>query len=128
MCLALLTLLRATLSGGPTRGSLLGLRGWEVELRLGVPNLGCPATEAAGMDKHQPALATLAFCLLRRTASRTITDPPTGPGTVPFTMMRFRSASIDTTGIDRLVTATWPIWPAIRLPFLIFGPVPRLVA
>jgi hypothetical protein len=37
MCLALLTLLRATLSGGPTRGSLLGLRGWEVELRLGVP-------------------------------------------------------------------------------------------
>jgi hypothetical protein len=61
MCLALLTLLRATLSGGPTRGSLLGLRGWEVELRLGVPNLGCPATEAAGWTSislpWQPSLS-----------------------------------------------------------------------
>src|SRR6185369_4214502 len=48
--------------------------------------------------------------------SLTMTRPPVGPGTAPWTKIRFLSLAIWTTSRLRLVTCSTPQWPAIFFP------------
>src|SRR5204863_8740331 len=47
-----------------------------------------------------------------------ITRPPRGPGTAPFTATRFFSGSTRTTCRFLTVTRSLPMWPAIRMPLM----------
>src|SRR3712207_3597109 len=58
---------------------------------------------------------TVRFTLLL-TAVRTVTRPPTGPGTAPLMSSRPCSASTLWTVRLRVVTCSWPIRPAMRVP------------
>src|SRR5579871_436803 len=49
-------------------------------------------------------------------ALRTITYPPFGPGTAPFTTSTLSSRSTSTISRFRTVTRSCPMWPAMRIP------------
>lgn len=65
---------------------------------------------AAGAERPQaaPSAALAALPLYRRVAVRTVTGPLFGPGTGPFTRIRFRSASTRITSRLRTVTRSSP--------------------
>src|SRR5690606_42160230 len=50
------------------------------------------------------------------TDGRTITSPPSAPGTAPLISSRLRATSISITLRFSVVRRTTPMWPAIRLP------------
>ena len=74
--------------------------------RLGLLRRPCGRRRASG----RPCGAAIF------TASRIFTNVPSVPGTAPFTRIRPRSTSTRQTVRLRVVTVSWPRWPAIFLP------------